>query len=292
MRRWEGEIGGLRCSAERFRGPDDLVAYMRTPAASRHIARTDWFNGDTPNDPEWSGFRHPEEIVGGLRTGIGAEAYAGGPGEARTVEIERLAERRRDVAGGAVIVPALVAGEPACMWTLRRRKVRSRTVALCVDAAMCCHRTPEEYREAGRAVTDAVISLERAGYRVRLDVAYTSRLNRVENGGFRVIGFAMPLKGMGEPINLRRCMWCLTEVAFMRGAGFAWQAHQPDMVDPTLGTDLSRAWYGTDRSAHEDEYYRRLSPGSAHICMSDAADMAARYGREAAAQWVASQLVV
>lgn len=289
MRRWEGEIGGLRCSAERFRGPDDLVAYMRTPAVSRHTARTDWFNGDTPHDTEWSGFRHPEEVVGGLRTGIGAEAYSGGPKEARTVEVERLAERRRDVAGGAVIVPALVAGEPACMWTLRRRKVRSRTVALCVDTGMVCSRTPEQYREAGRAVTDAVISLERAGYRVRLDVAYTSHIRR---SGFHVIGFAMPLKGMGEPINLRRCMWCLTEVAFMRGAGFAWQAHQPDMRDPTLGTDIARAWFGRDRSACEDEYFGRLSPGSAHICMSDAADMAAMHGRDAAAQWVASQLVV
>lgn len=290
MRRWEGVIGGLNCSAERFRGPDDLISYMREPAESRLWTQTDWFNGDRPTDPGWSGFRHPDEIAAGLRTGRGAESYAEGPREARTVEVERLCERRRDVAGGAVIVPALVAGEPACMWTLRRKKVRSRTVALCVDAAMNCYRSAEQYREAGRTVTDAVISLERAGYRVRLDAAYTSL---IRNGGTRVLGFSMPLKGMGEPINLRRCMWCLTEVAFMRGAGFSWQAHQPAMRDGTLGTDIAHAWFGrTDRSACEDQYFERLSPGSAHICMSDAADMAAKHGREAAAEWVASQLVV
>lgn len=286
MREWTGEIGGRTCLVQRFRGPDDLLELLMLPACSRGTAGCDWFNGDIPYPPGHYGFRHHSELQNGLRTGTGVRTAGDGPTSSRTLETERLAELRRDVAGGAVIVPALTAGEPACMWTLRRRKVRSRTLGLCVDTGMLCNRTAEEYREAGQAVMDAIASLERAGYRIRLDVAYTSFMSKC---GTQVVGMSMPVKGLGEPMNRRRVMWCLTEIAFMRGVCFDWQAHLPDMTDSGLGKDIEDAWDGLEGQEHEDAFFDRLSRGSAHICLSDVCHAADR-SREDPAAWVAAQI--
>lgn len=78
-----------------------------------------------------------------------------------------------DVAGGSVDVGRLVTGMPDCM-TRRVRKPSPLMVSILAGCSGNCHISAEKLRQRGLNLLSAIRSIEEAGARVQLDVAFTT----------------------------------------------------------------------------------------------------------------------
>lgn len=255
----ETEIGGVPVHIERYMGTEELLHRLRTPCCPDAPPGYDFLNGDPPRNPYTYNFADGRELVARMRCGVeGDPGSMGWDLPVRTGEVDRLARRVVDVAGGAVVVPRLVADEPRCMMSVRRRRIQSRILRLCVDVSMNYRYSAEQYRAAGIEVLRAIRALEAAGYTVVLTIAYTTLMRPDSGGEYEIYAMSVPFKGTGEPLNVRRCLYPLSDVSYMRGVGFCWSVHMDGFTDRGMGTDFDLAWPERDRAACSEELYRRL----------------------------------
>lgn len=271
-------IGGVPCTLQRVPSARKLLSMLREPCTREGSALgVDWFHGDRPWSRGFFGFSGPEELEDMLLHGV-RDAADPDPGRGRESRAERRSERRRDVAGAVPIVPAAVAGDPACMVSLRRAPVMERRTRLCVDVGAPYWIPGEDLRAAGRAVAAAIRGMTDAGFQVGLDLTYT-----VATDDGRVYGLAVPLKRMDEPLNMAKCM-LLAEPAMSRGVGFCWSAHMEGFAESDMGHEISRV-FPTNLS-DEDVLFCTLSPNCVHCSISEIAKIGTFLDEKQTSAWV------
>lgn len=287
----QSDIGNKSVYVDRFAGPYDLIAVCKERTCAKGLWHNDFFNGAArPSNPGWSGFEDPSQLWGWLEHGIeddkltrDAIAYANA---ARVTEEEKLRDVSRNVYGGAVIVPAVMAGDPRAMWCVNRKPVRSKVIRLSIDLSVTYNYPAQAYERAGRAVVRTVARLEKAGYRVAVEVAVCSALKRN-----KIVAMVMPIKSSGEVMNFRRMLYPLTDPSFFRGVGFGWMVRHPRMNanETGLGISLNNTFARYEREDKLEETYEGIfGPGSTVICLRDLAD---RRTEDDAARWLEAKML-
>lgn len=268
----------VKVHVERYKGAFDLLDTAEGRRCVKGLEDDDYLDEGRdrfPDRPAWAGFYRSSEARERFIAGIDDDGFAKDVARyadgIRTDEVLRYRDMRRDVRGGAVCVPAVLAGDPRGMWCVTRSKTRSRIVRLGIDAAVTSDFKREKWEKAGRDVVLTVAALEKAGYRVGIEVG----MSIYESRNDTVIAMSLPVKRPEETLSLRKVLYPLTDMSFFRGIGFGWIVRNPYMVrDDGLGTDSFRAFGYDDR----DEQMTRLaeemfSPGAVHVRMHDLCTM-------------------
>ena len=254
------------CHYERFLSPNELYQKYSSPdmevsgEKARLMRCEDYFDRERnpkPSKPSWSGFSSTNMLWKKFIEGVtndevtkDAIKYAN---TAKVAKEEKLKDISRNVYGGAVIVPAVLSGDPRNMWCVKRKKVRSRIIHLAVDVAITWNFSSDSYITAGKALVRTIAKLERAGYRVGVEVMMSvyDHLNS-DDRGRHIIAMSYPAKRPNEVMNFRKIIYPLTDTSFFRGVGFGWIVRNPNMGPNGALGQTSGAAFGYGDRDQED----------------------------------------
>lgn len=264
--------GRFRVFAQNFTSAAELVRYCVGRSPTPGVEEYNHFNGVDPWDKHWSDFRSSAELVKLVETGVMNKELLNEVGRyARTAQVkdeEKLTQKYLDVAGGCPVVPLFLTGTPTCMYSIKKKKVKSRIVKLCIFCKALSHISTEDYKRAGELITKTVAKLEKAGYRIRLlamdayeDRNYMNRPQETFDGRHGIWVVTHMIKRENEPMNYRRIMFPLTRMAYHRGLGFGWMAVNGAPCITGLGGSIERVIRNDDdrekmfaRACGEDDY--------------------------------------
>lgn len=254
------------CHYERFLSPNELYQKYSSPEMAlcdekaRLMRHDDFFDTERnpkPQKPSWAGFTSTSTLWKKFIEGVtNDEVTKDAMKYANTAKVSRedkLKDIRRNVYGGAVIVPAVLSGDPRNMWCVKRKKVRSRVIHLAVDVALTWDFSSDRYVTAGKALVRTIAKLERAGYRVGVEVMISvyDHMN-TDDRGRHVIAMSYPAKRPNEVMNFRKIIYPLTDTSFFRGVGFGWIVRNPNMgPNGALGQTAGAAFGYSDRNQED-----------------------------------------
>ena len=130
--------------------------------------------------------------------------------------------RFADVCGYAPIVPNAIIGLPCSMMNQKKQQVKARVVTLVYDVNCAWYVTTQELLDYGCRVINCALNLERAGYRVKIDIAST-----FNEEGKRQYIMRVPLKNEDQPINIKRVSFGMSHAAMLRYLAFDWAERLP-----------------------------------------------------------------
>lgn len=195
------------------------------------------------NDTTWSGGLTMAEALRMGREGWpeGAE-MAAAVAEYLTVANPRVRRRKPSVAGGAVSVGRMLAGDPAHMIS-RPKQPGTKVFTLFVEAG-CSGAINEDTLMMRAAIIIAIVDLmENHGYSCNIVATDTSTWG---NGG-AVYQLAVTLKAAGERLNLNDIAFALGHPSFLRKLSFGTQ---------TTANEIRETWDGLGHpsDAFNDEW--------------------------------------
>jgi len=291
----------IRVIAENYTSAAELVNVCRgRKCVNRDYMYHDYFNRDL-HGGSWEDFEDTQDLMHLIENGEqDLETLRGVAKYAMTAQVqdkEKLTQRVMDVVGGGVDVPAFLTGEPDCMYGLKKKKVKSRIIKLCIYCKALSHISASRYKEAGELIARTVAKLEKAGYRIRLlamdayeDRNYTRRPKGMFDGRHDIWVVTHMIKRENEPMNYRRVMFPLTRMAYHRGLGFAWMAVNGSPAISGLGGDIDDVVY--DVSEREEMFARACGEGD-YIILSqvEVIGLIQEYGKEQAQKMVDAKVM-
>ena len=287
----------LRVKAQNFSSAAELVSWCKGRECVDGMHSYDYFNGRDPSRKGWSDFSSSEDLKKLVETGVSnkklIEETAKYARTARVKDEEKLVQRTMDVVGGGVDVPAYLTGVPTCMYGLKKKKVKSRIVKLCIYCKALCNVDKEDYKKAGELIAKTVAKLEKAGYRIRLLAmdAYEDEDNpEFYDGRHGIWVVTHMVKRENEPMNYRRILFPLTRMAYHRGLGFGWMAVNGAPNIYGLGGAIERVI----RNEHDrEEMFAKACGADDYIILSqdDVIGYIRRYGQEQAQKMVDAKVM-
>ena len=239
----------------------------------------------------WDGFSSKEEFDELMRYGVQDTSVipkvARYAAKADVEDRDKLTQRGYDVVGGCVNVPRFLTGNPKCMYTLKRRPTTSKIINIGVLCGVTCGHSPEEYQEAGMAVTKVIAKLEKAGYRVSLTTM--GAFADLYNNDVWLITTSVKRENM--PMNYSRIMFPLTSVAYFRGLCFGWVVRTGYRGKSSLGTTLDYIFNeGDDRT--EELFIRAsgLNQNTKCFTIKELISICHKRGGEAAEKYIEGEI--
>lgn len=148
-----------------------------------------------------------------------------------------------DVCGAFPCVPALVAGDPECMWNMSGER-GYRQVALIVPMSYSASVDAKQVSIYAQAVAAIARSIEASG----VDVAIYSVHHGQNRNNERYTGaHAVMVRQFGEPLDLAKVAFAFHS-AFLRRLSFAWRERNPEAIKIKLADDT----YGSPRPVTAD----------------------------------------
>ena len=141
---------------------------------------------------------------------------------------------KNDVVGYAPVVPLAIQGVPNCMINNIRVPKKAKVITLVVDMAVSGGTSKESVYEYGKKVVQKLIQLENSGFRVRLEYM------KCFNNGSHHTAVSTVIKNENQPLDLKRIMFPLTNVAMQRYISWDWYDRVPNAVfEDDRGRSLS-----------------------------------------------------
>lgn len=202
----------------------------------------------TAGSPGWSGFMDSDELRDLVSFGVDddcfkkqVKAMAG----AKTSMTNTPARTRvTQVTGGAVHMGRYLSGSPQCMVRVRKQVKKSPVIKIGIDVSVSAYVTKNEMEAMGRNIAEAVRGLEASGYSIRLDVVSGFSYDRSTSL------LVCRAKSEGEPMNLRRMLYPLVSVSYVRGMAFSWAVTEPHAQQQSnLGMPIYYGLKPEDRDA-------------------------------------------
>lgn len=227
MRITDYEVDGVHCHAEYFRSTAEALEKILSSRTSSYSKRDIHDFIDNPKgasmhlggDPEHYGVGSVDELKTLIRNGSNdiadikrVRAFAQ---KSATQALSDKKVRVSDITGENIDVAAYLAGIPECMDDHVRIPKEHKVVKLILDTGVHYGITGRDLTRAGKHLCKLVVSLEKAGYRVRVVGAFgfcTGNSTDI---------MAVDVKSEKDTINYRRMMFMLSP-AFFRGFGFGW----------------------------------------------------------------------
>jgi hypothetical protein len=132
---------------------------------------------------------------------------------------------RNDFVGFAPNVPNYLMNVPQSMINRDRIAPKTKTIHLLYSFCASANVKPDELIKGGINFISLVNSLEKQGYRVKIDVIFSSV------AGKTVASFKANLKEYGQQTNLLKLAFPLVHPAMLRRLAFKWLETTPDLKD-------------------------------------------------------------
>lgn len=233
MRKMEKTVGGKRYILETFDSFDEILRVCNSRKCKPEVHE----EARKEHDPRFMGAESYEEAVSLLKHGY-------------TKDIEKInkvvkdlqktgtttkTSFRNDIVGYAPIVPNAIIGIPQSMVNNVRVPKKSKVITILVDMAVSGGTKANEVFEYGIKVVQKLIQLEQSGFRVRLE--YLKCFNDYYNQHLAV---STVIKSENQPLDIKRIMFPLTNVAMQRYISWDWYDRLPDVMwDNSKGRSLS-----------------------------------------------------
>ena len=280
----------LEVHAENYMSMNEIMMVAKTRPLNRDFSRYDFFvDREYVSNEDWYGFSDSSELremmAKGLKDTAGItnlERYAH---KAYVEESEKYVRTALDVAGGGVNVPLVLSGSPECMYSRKKAKVKSKIINMGIHNEVVCTVSQESYKHAGMLVAQVVSKLEKAGYRLRINM-----LDAYYCHGRNIHVLTTVIKRENEPMNYARMLFPLTSVASSRGVGFAWVARNPEYHEWDLGGYAENAF--RDKCMMKDMFEK--ATGLARFTMFTVKDLIGMYrerGDDATTKYIESKLM-
>lgn len=120
-----------------------------------------------------------------------------------------------DVVGHAPHVPNMLIGIPQSMINTRRIPVKQKVLTVVLEASVDYRKSEDEIITVNANFLSAIISLEKAGYRINL---YLSRIVRDKKN--KAIGFVVKIKDSGQYMDTLKMAYPMIHPSFRRRHGF------------------------------------------------------------------------
>lgn len=149
------------------------------------------------------------KILSKIKTGVAANMKRTDTKPRRSIE--------NNVVGHAPNVPNAIMGLPNSMILTRTIPQKTKTISLITDISENAGTRTDEFIKSGIAVLSVVNSLELAGYRVNLKVAFYN----AKEGNDRALG-TVNVKDYREHLDLQKLCFPLAHPSMFRRLGFKW----------------------------------------------------------------------
>lgn len=143
--------------------------------------------------------------------------------QVQTVDLPKRVAFRNDVVGFAPVVPLAIMNVPNSMINNATKQIKSKVVKIFYSMGDSWCTSTETFLERGKKIMEAVIMLERSGYRCELYSAqfYTDRSNNMADV------LVVKVKEANQPLDIKRVMFPFTHPAMFRVIGFSWEDRCP-----------------------------------------------------------------
>lgn len=128
---------------------------------------------------------------------------------------------RNDVVGFAPVVPLAMMNVPNSMLNTNVKPVKSKVVKIIYEITDRAGTPSQKFIERGKKIMEAIVSLERSGYRCEL----YSMQSYFSDKKAEVL--LVKVKEANQPLDVKRMMFPMTHPAFFRVVGFEWQDRFP-----------------------------------------------------------------
>lgn len=133
-----------------------------------------------------------------------------------------------DFVGFAAHVPNTLMGLPQTMINRPKSQAVSKTIHLVYSFCAAAHTKPDDLIKGGVNFISLANSLEKQGYRVKIDVIFASLENKT------AAAFTVNLKEYGQHMNLLKLAYPLVHVGMLRRLAFKWLETTPDLKDKSF----------------------------------------------------------
>ena len=240
-------------------------AIKKTPAVSRRFESICEFSrwlDDTPITPGFAprgGSENDDTDFSGSASFDEANKMMLGGWDSGAADVEKIMLENTDgvenarryalsVAGALPCVPAYLAGSPANMIAIKRRKIARPVVTICYNCAVPGFVDADDIKQAAAKLLNVVRGLEAGGVGVNLWACSFSRtLGRVDS-----VAMAVKIKSSDEPFNLLNMAYPLIHPSFNRRHKFAFIER--------CGGD-PQTWDGYGRAITEPDKMREMAAG-------------------------------
>lgn len=144
-------------------------------------------------------------------------------GELQKQGVSHKTKRYADVVGYAPIVPNAIMGLPNSMLNSKKVDIQNKVITILYCPEVSVMVSAEEVTEFGCRFINAVMNLERCGYRVRIDFLNVFTDEYYEKQYI----LRVPVKNEHQPVNIKRLSFPLTHVGMQRYLCFDWFEHVP-----------------------------------------------------------------
>lgn len=138
-----------------------------------------------------------------------------------TVTAPKRSAFKNDVVGFAPVVPLAMMNVPNSMLNTNVKPVKSKVIKIIYDVTDGCGTKAETFIKRGKKIMEAIVTLERSGYRCEL-YAFQSYFDERKAECLMV-----KVKESNQPLDVKRMMFPLTHPAFFRVIGFEWEDRFP-----------------------------------------------------------------
>ena len=134
--------------------------------------------------------------------------------------------RYNEVYGYAPIVPNAILGLPKSMVNSKMNPKKQKVVNLIIDTGVPSGVSAESFESQTVEVISKAVSLEKSGYRIRIDLSKSFNDNRINKKSSYILKYC--LKRETQPIDIKKMIFPLSNVAVTRYIGFDWYESCPE----------------------------------------------------------------
>lgn len=225
MKHYELKAGKLIFNVEEYSSAMEVVDVIRKREINPEWQGNHLTESDVKSDTDFYGVQTMDEAYNLLKNGWTQEVEKMNAvlQKVHTANLPKRVAFRNDVVGFAPVVPLAMMNVPQSMINTSMKQIKSKVVKIFYSMGDSCWTSSKTFIERGRKIMEAVISLERSGYRCELYSAqfYTHR------SGDRSDALLVKVKEANQPLDVKRVMFPFTHPAMFRVIGFTWEDHCP-----------------------------------------------------------------
>lgn len=144
-------------------------------------------------------------------------------------DTQQVRRTRNHLVGGAVNVANALQGRPDSMIFREPRQEKTKTINLIYGFSALGNVSANELEKGGVNFVSLVNSLEKQGYRVKIDVIRCTTSNRT------AIGYLCNVKEYAQRTNLLKLCFPLVHPSMLRRISFRWCETLPSLTDSEFG---------------------------------------------------------
>lgn len=215
-----GSHGRYEAWYEHFPSLSALESGLQAKGPSTYTSGDD-FLSTSPWDPEWSGFKDPEELATLLKGGVRDTSAVRKVAKIKSGMNKGGYVRKKvmDVVGEEVDIPTYLSGVPECMEDVYKKPAPRKAFRLVLDGSILGNTNGKDLTDAGIVIAKLVMSLEKGGRPVVLSNFHAAIDRDVDELMITTIDIRRP----GTNLNPQKLLFA-THPAFHRGAIFTWRA--------------------------------------------------------------------